>query len=170
MDGTYFLEKFFVENLFRRGSSVVLASHRSSPSNRKPCKYGQVITMADYFKPLKMICRVFSLPCKFTHLDEIGNNIPNIVFSTVTHVNLWDKEAFKHHFFVRFARAFPFLRRLSISNIRPPSWWSSGKRHLRLNAWPSIVEYPHLISLDIEDVIPIMWNIFSMKQKHVYLV
>ena len=28
MDGTYFLEKFFVENLFRRGSSVVLASHR----------------------------------------------------------------------------------------------------------------------------------------------
>ena len=28
MDGTYFLEKFLVANLFRRASSVVLASHR----------------------------------------------------------------------------------------------------------------------------------------------
>ena len=27
MDGTYFLEKFLVESLFRRASSVVLASH-----------------------------------------------------------------------------------------------------------------------------------------------
>ena len=28
MDGTYFLEKFLVENLFRHTRSVVLASHR----------------------------------------------------------------------------------------------------------------------------------------------
>ena len=28
MDGTYFLKKFLLENLFRRASSVVVASHR----------------------------------------------------------------------------------------------------------------------------------------------
>ena len=42
-------------------------------------KYGQVVTMVDYFEPVQMICRVFSLPCKVFRLKEIGNNIPNIV-------------------------------------------------------------------------------------------
>ena len=114
-------------------------------------KYRQVATMVDYFEPVKMICRVFSLPCKFSRLDEIGNNIPNIVFNTVTHVNLWDKEAFKHEFFVRLVRAFPFLQNLSIWNMKPPSW---RFRQCHLLEWPTTVEYPHLISLDIARVHP----------------
>ena len=114
-------------------------------------KYSQVAVMLDYFERCKMICRVFSLPCKFSRLDEIGNNFPNIVFSTVTHVTLCDKEAFKHEFFVRLARAFPSLQNLSIWNLKPPSWGFS-QRHLL--EWPTTVEYPHLISLDISGVNP----------------
>ena len=112
-------------------------------------KYRQVIAMVDYFEPIKMISRVFSLPCKFSRLDEIGNNIPNIVFNTVTHVSLWDKDAFRHEFFVRFARAFPYLRSLSVMNIKPPSW---SQQDVQENEWPSPIEYPHLISLDIDHV------------------
>jgi hypothetical protein len=70
--------------------------------------------MVDYYDPYKMICRVFSLPFKFHRLAHIGNNIPNIVFNSVTHLRLWDKNAFKHEFFIRLARAFPFLQNLSI--------------------------------------------------------
>ena len=68
------------------------------------------------------------------------------MFNTVTHVTLWEKEAFKHEFFVQLARAFPFLQNLSIFNIKPPFW---GKRECRSKDWSSVVEYPHLISLDI---------------------
>ena len=31
--------------------------------------------MVDYFEPSKMIYRVFSLPCKFSRLDEMENNL-----------------------------------------------------------------------------------------------
>ena len=65
-----------------------------------------------------MICRVFSLPFKFDRLEDITNNIPNIIFDSVTHLKLWDKDPFKHEFFVRLARAFPFLKSLSIWNIQ----------------------------------------------------
>jgi hypothetical protein len=107
--------------------------------------------MVDYYDPYKMICRVFSLPFKFHRLEHIGNNIPNIIFNSVTHLKLWDKNAFKHEFFIRLARAFPFLQNLSIWNIKP-AFLEIPEYHLRHKDWCSIIEYPHLISLDIECV------------------
>ena len=116
-------------------------------------KHQQVACMVDYFDPFYMIYRVFSLPTKFNRLEHIANNIPNIVFNSVTHLKLWDKNAFKHEFFVRLARAFPFLKNLSISNIQPP-FWNLMNPHLRDKDWCSIIEYPHLISLDMKHVDP----------------
>jgi hypothetical protein len=114
-------------------------------------EHQKMACMVDYFDPFNMICRVFSLPFKFHRLEDIANNIPNIVFNSVTHLKLWDKDAFKHEFFVRLARAFPFLQNLSIWNIKPP-FLRFDESHLRNKDWCSIVEYPHLISLDIECV------------------
>ncbi|CAF3263848.1 unnamed protein product [Rotaria sp. Silwood2] len=111
-------------------------------------EHRQVAFMVDYFEPYNMICRVFSLPFKFHLLERIGNNIPNIVFNSVTHLKLWDKDAFKYEFFVRLARAFPFLKNLSIHNFIPP--FLADDYHLRDKDWLSIIEYPHLISLDVE--------------------
>ncbi len=112
-------------------------------------QHRQVACMVDYYDPHKMICRVFSLPFKFYRLDCIGNNIPNIVFNSVTHLKLWDKYAFKHEFFIRLTRAFPFLKNLSIWNIKPPFLEIPGY-DIWHKDWCSIVEYSHLISLDIE--------------------
>jgi hypothetical protein len=114
-------------------------------------EHRQVGCTVDYFEPYKMICRVFSLPFKFHRLERIGTNIPNIVFNSVTHLKLWDKDAFKHEFFVRLARAFPFLKNLSIWNIIPP-FLGVADIHARDKDWCSIVKYHHLISLDIECV------------------
>ncbi|CAF4381357.1 unnamed protein product [Rotaria sp. Silwood2] len=111
-------------------------------------KHQQVACMVDYFIPLKMVCRVFSLPFKFDRLEHVTNNIPNIVFKSVTRLNLWDKDPFKHEFFVRLTRAFPFLKKLSIWNIQAP-FSTFDERHLSDKDWCSIVEYPHLISLDV---------------------
>jgi hypothetical protein len=112
-------------------------------------KYGQVACIVGYLEPCKIICHTFSLPFKFHFLQRVGNNIPNVVFNSVTHLKLWDKDEFKHAFFVRLTRAFPFLQKLSIWNIKPP-FLRSQEFHLRDKDWCSIVQYPHLISLNIE--------------------
>ncbi|CAF4060668.1 unnamed protein product [Rotaria magnacalcarata] len=111
-------------------------------------QYQQVACMVDYFDDWETICRVFSLPVKFHRLEEIGNNIPNIVFTSVTHLKLWDQDPFKYEFFIRLTQAFPFLKDLSIKNIQPP-FWRSRERHLYENDWRSIVKYPYLVSLNI---------------------
>ncbi|CAM4798896.1 unnamed protein product [Rotaria magnacalcarata] len=111
-------------------------------------QYQQVACMVDYFDDWETICRVFSLPVKFHRLEEIGNNILNIVFTSVTHLKLWDQDPFKYEFFIRLTQAFPFLKDLSIKNIQPP-FWRSRERHLYENDWRSIVKYPYLVSLNI---------------------
>ncbi|CAF4930633.1 unnamed protein product, partial [Rotaria sp. Silwood1] len=97
----------------------------------------------------KLICRVFSLPFRFDRLTNITNNIPNIVFNSVPHLKLRDKYPFKHEFFIRLARGFPFLKSLYINTILAPNW-KADEYHLKHIDWCSIVEYPHLISLDID--------------------
>jgi hypothetical protein len=131
--------------------SVIPISNEDIERTFTNLEHRQVACMIDYFVHRNMICRVFSLPFKFDRLIDITNNIPNIVFNSVTHVKLWDKVPFKHEFFVRFARAFPCLKNLSISIIEPP-FWRVHERDLLDKDWCSIVEYPHLISLDIEHV------------------
>jgi hypothetical protein len=116
-------------------------------------KYGQVTCMAGYLEPCKMIHHSFSLPFKFHFLQRVGNNIPNVVFSSVTHLKLWDKDGFRHEFFVRLTRAFPLLQKLSIWNIKSP-FSSCQDFHLRDKDWCSIVEYPYLISLNIKHAHP----------------
>ncbi|CAF4549255.1 unnamed protein product, partial [Rotaria sp. Silwood1] len=116
-------------------------------------KYGQVACMVDYFGSNDMIYRVFSLPTKFNRLERITNNIPNIVFNSVTHLKLQDEHPFKHEFFVRLARAFPFLKILSISNLRSP-FWRFDEIYLRDKDLCSIIEYSHLIFLDVKNANP----------------
>jgi len=111
--------------------------------------YRHVSYMVDYFYPDTRICRVFSFPFKFYLLEDITNNIPNIVFNSVTHLKLQDKNPFKHEFFVRLACTFPSLKNLSISNIQP-TFSRFHEHHLLEKDWWSIIEYPHLVSLDVE--------------------
>ena len=112
-------------------------------------RYRHTGYMVDYFTSSRNICyRVFSLPFKFDRLKYVTNNIPNIMFESVTYLKLRDDEPFKHEFFVRLARAFPFLKSLSIWNLEAP-FFTLHEYHLRDKDWCSIVEYPHLISLNI---------------------
>ncbi|CAF4870687.1 unnamed protein product [Rotaria sp. Silwood1] len=73
--------------------------------------------------------------------DDIQRTFTNLEHRQVAY-------PFKYEFFVRLARAFPFLKNLSIRNIIPP--FLDKNYHLRDKDWLSIIEYPHLISLDME--------------------
>ncbi|CAF1526159.1 unnamed protein product [Rotaria magnacalcarata] len=93
-------------------------------------------------------CSIFSLPFSFDHLLYLGNIFPNIVFNYVTYLLVQDRDGFKHEFFVRIARSFPLLKYFRIYNIKPqvstdPTLSSDHSQSY------SMIEYPHLMSLDV---------------------
>ncbi|UJR24045.1 hypothetical protein I4U23_027010 [Adineta vaga] len=81
---------------------------------------------------------IFYIEC----MDDIDND-----FSV--HVSADDiKQIAFFHF--RLARAFPFLKKLTISNMWSP-FWSYDEFHLHDKDWCSIIEYPFLSYLDMTD-------------------
>ncbi|CAF3342347.1 unnamed protein product [Rotaria socialis] len=117
-----------------------------SYTNHRP-----VISIVDYFGTYKTACHVFSLPFPFHRLQWITNNFPPIIFSSVTDLKLSDTVPFKPEFFIRIARSFPSLKYLFVRNIRSPLW-SFRESFLVNDHSYSIVEYSHLILLDIDFV------------------
>ena len=103
----------------------------------------QIISCVDYFpKDRSGNCHIYTCPYTLTHYDNITNNFPDEVFRCVRVVSLFDERSFEHTFFVRLARAFPFLEELSIHNLEAQMEKSTNdKRNL------PIIEYPHLNEL-----------------------
>ncbi|CAF3808295.1 unnamed protein product [Rotaria magnacalcarata] len=93
-------------------------------------------------------CSIFSLPFAFDYLGSLGNTFPNIIFNYVTYLVVEDKDAFRHEFFVRIARSFPLLKDLRIFNIelQLSSDCTLSSDHSQSY---SMIEYPHLTSLDV---------------------
>ncbi|CAF4240045.1 unnamed protein product [Rotaria sordida] len=106
-------------------------------------------SIVNYVSTDKAACSIFSLPFAFDYLEHLGNAFPNIVFTYVTYLLVEDDDPFKHEFFIRIARSFPLLKSLRIFNIESPvlcdlMTFESGNSESH-----SIVEYPHLTSLDV---------------------
>ncbi|CAF4755173.1 unnamed protein product, partial [Rotaria sp. Silwood2] len=76
---------------------------------------------------------------------------PPIIFSSVTHLKLLDTLPFKPEFFIRITQSFPSLKYLFVRNIRSPLWSFCESSSVNDHSC-SIVEYSHLISLDIDFV------------------
>jgi len=141
---------FYISNQNVIANSALRLSNYDIERTFTSTQYQQMACMVDYFDPCKFICHVFSLPFQFDRLDNITNKFPNIVFNYVTHLMVHDKVGFKHEFFIRVARSFPLLKYLTINNIRPPFWKFQEPPPVDNNPY-LIVEYPHLISLDLID-------------------
>ncbi|CAF4048203.1 unnamed protein product [Adineta steineri] len=94
-------------------------------------------------------CHIFSLPFAFSCLEYIDNAFPPIDFSCVRELTVRDEIPFEHEFFIRIARFFPLLKKLSVVNFKPQS---QMKHHLicHNNELCTTVEYPHLISLRLQ--------------------
>ncbi len=114
-------------------------------------KYGQTASIVHYLENYKAMYHVFSLPFIFTRLENIGNQFPNIVFDNVTHLSVIDMAPFKHEFFMRIGRMFPLLRCFCVNNVMPQSWTDGGFRPNHSTTY-SVIEYPHLTTLDITSV------------------
>jgi hypothetical protein len=111
--------------------------------------YEQMACIMHYVIGGQSVCHVFSLPFAFDRLELIGNNFRNIIFNNVTILWLYDSVPFKHEFFIRIARSFPLLKNLSIMNSHSPLSESDELQSYNNNQPYSIVEYPHLTTLNI---------------------
>ncbi|CAF1979601.1 unnamed protein product [Rotaria magnacalcarata] len=73
-----------------------------------------------------------------------------IVFNYVTYLVVDDEDAFRHEFFVRIARSFPILKYLCIFNNEPQASGDLTLSSDHIQSF-SIIEYPHLTSLDVSN-------------------
>jgi trehalose/maltose hydrolase-like predicted phosphorylase len=88
---------------------------------------------------------------KIFSIKYIGNTFLPIVFTDVTKLSVYDVVPFKHEFFIRIARSFPLLKKLSVMNFESQSQ-ISDKSNSDVNQLNTVVEYLDLISLRLERV------------------
>ncbi|CAF0850132.1 unnamed protein product [Adineta steineri] len=108
-----------------------------------------VTSIVNYVYDVRAAYSIFSLPFEFDYLQDIGNNLPNIVFNYVIYLVIEDITPFEHEFFMRIARSFPLLKHLCIQNKESQKLdglmtFSPDSCQLH-----SIIEYPHLTILDV---------------------
>ncbi|CAF1354061.1 unnamed protein product [Adineta steineri] len=111
--------------------------------------YEQVNCMINYgYNDIRY--HVFSLPFMFDYLGFIDNVFPSIIFNHVIRLIVDDNIPFEHEFFMRIAWSFPLLKMLCIYNhlsqLTISNKLSSNDNELR----STIIEFPYLISLDLE--------------------
>ena len=105
----------------------------------------KIISTVDFFPELSFVqCHVYSYPYTLEYYENIANSFPGGLFPCVRQISLTDEQPFEHEFFLQIAKAFPFLQRLSVENFAPQnSKTRNDNQHLE------IIEYPHLIELDL---------------------
>ncbi|CAF1455549.1 unnamed protein product [Adineta steineri] len=83
------------------------------------------------------------------YLEGLGNQFPNIIFNHVTLLLIEDINGFKHEFFIRLARSFPLLKCLHICNVESQLSYDFNTFLTDTTQSYSLIEYPHLTSLDV---------------------
>ncbi|CAF1584617.1 unnamed protein product [Adineta steineri] len=107
-------------------------------------------SIVNYVYGIRAACSIFSLPFEFDYIRDLGNNLPNIVFSYVTYLLIHDVIRFKHEFFMRIARSFPLLKHLCVWNKKPQELGGLVTFSSNNCQFQSIIKYPHLTILDVK--------------------
>ncbi len=50
------------------------------------------------------------------HYNDITNSFSGGLFKCVEEISLFDERPFEHEFFIKISQAFPFLKKLTVSN------------------------------------------------------
>ena len=140
----------FVFNIF---THHVLFSETNRPSSddiRRTFIQGTSFDCyVDYNWDGQGLCHVYSLPLPLAHLQGITNNFPGGQFIHVRSLYVMDAMCpFEHEFFQRISRSFPLLRSITVITLLEQK--RSGEC-LDDEQVSSIVEFSHLIELDLED-------------------
>jgi hypothetical protein len=102
----------------------------------------------DYFQGRNYSqCHIYSHPYQLTYYDNITNNFPGGLFKYISNISLFDEHPFEHDFFLRIAQSFRVLQKLIL--INKTSQNNKQCRYSNNHQNLSIIEYPHLIELDL---------------------
>jgi hypothetical protein len=128
-------------------SPVIPKDQMHLPSNenihRTFTSFGKykVITCVDYFsKEGYGQCHIYSYPYPSIHYHNITNNFPGGLFNNVEEITLFDERPFEHEFFIKISQAFPFLKKLTLTNSEPQNSNDDNRKF-------PIIEYSHLTTL-----------------------
>ena len=140
----------FVFNIFTHN---VLFSETNRPSSDDICRTFPPGTSFDCYVDYNWDgqgrCHVYSLPLPLSHLHGITNHFPGGEFLHVRSLYVIDAMCpFEHEFFQRINRSFPLLRSLTVINLLEQK---RSQECLDAEQVSSIVEYPYLTELDLED-------------------
>jgi hypothetical protein len=97
-------------------------------------------------------CHIYSYPYELKEYHQITNNFPGGIFKHVREISLFDERPFEHEFFFQISQSFPFMNKLTLINDKPQNDKRNGKsdddnQHL------SIIEYPHLSHLNLDEAL-----------------
>ncbi|CAF3894576.1 unnamed protein product [Rotaria magnacalcarata] len=107
-----------------------------------------IISYVDYFTDTQRgQCHIYSYPYTLNEYYKITNNFPGGLYKCVTKISLYDERPFEYKFFLRIAQSFPYLKELIIENMKPRNDKPKSDDNQNL----PIIEYPHLITLDLTE-------------------
>lgn len=138
--------------LFNICSTISLVNQMSFPSNddiqRTFTSFPnrQIISSVDYFSKAKNgQCRIYSYPYTMDYYNNITNNFSGGLFESVSKISLIDERPFEYDFFIEIARAFPFVKRLSLTNRRAQTLKNNKIDY-------PLIKYPYLDFLELVDI------------------
>jgi hypothetical protein len=120
----------------------------------KDFQYTQAICYMDQFLHRRECqCHVHTYPSRMLYYRYISNQFPGGYYPYVRVVSLYDEYPFEHEFFLQMVQSFPFIQKLVLTNYKPQRQHKPySNKSMNSNCQLSIVEYSHLIELNIERV------------------
>ncbi|CAF0961028.1 unnamed protein product [Rotaria sordida] len=113
----------FVFNIRSRlplNDQVYLPSNEDCQLSFNSFKNNKIISCIDYFQNRKEgQCHIYSYPYQAKYYESITNNFPDGLFRYVREDSLYDEHPFEHEFFLKIAKSFPFMERLTVNNDKP---------------------------------------------------
>ncbi|CAF1524954.1 unnamed protein product [Rotaria sordida] len=115
--------KKFLFNIRSRlplNEQVNLLSNKDCQFSFNDFKNNKIISCVDYFQSRKEgDCHIYLYPYQAKHYEFITNNFLDGLFKYVREVSLYDERPFEHEFFLKIAKSFPLMERLTVNNDKP---------------------------------------------------
>jgi len=148
---------FDIRSIMRITDGRILPLKQDIQKTFKDFQYTQTICYMDQFlQRQEGRCHVYTYPSQMSYYQFISNRFPGGYYPYVRVVSLYDEYPFEHQFFLQIVRSFPFIEKLVLIN-RESQQQQQHKRYSKKsmnddNCDLSIVEYSHLIELNIANV------------------
>ncbi|CAF1246936.1 unnamed protein product [Rotaria magnacalcarata] len=146
-----YCEKRFIDGYDLKRNIAYLSSNEDCQRSFNGLKNNKIISCVDYFPECKEgQYHMYSYPYPATYYEYITDNFPDGLFKYVREISLYDERPFEHEFFIKIAKSFPLMEKLTVYNNKP-EMNKFDERSKVDNRHLSVIQYPYLRLLDLFD-------------------